>query len=93
MSHLRQRLKSPHIHEPLFVALDRGGELGVCLQAALAEELFGIAQRERVPKVSAHGAKNQLGLDLPPLEDLRSDCLFHDLFRLPAVVGQSCNTT
>ena len=24
---------------------------------------------------------------------MRSDCLFHDLFRLPAAAGQSCNTT
>ena len=36
---------------------------------------------------------NQLGLGLSPLEDRRSDCLLHDLFRLPAAVGQSCNTT
>ena len=27
------------------------------------------------------------------LEDRRSDCLFHDRFRLPAGIGQSCNTT
>ena len=65
----------------------------VHLQAAFAEQLFGIAERERVPQVPAHGAKNQLGLGLSPLEDRRSDCLFHDLFRLPAAVGQSCNTT
>ena len=49
--------------------------------------------RERVPKVPAHGAHNQLGLGLSPLEDRRSDCLLHDLFRLPAAVGHSCNTT
>ena len=55
--------------------------------------LFDIAERERVPKVPAHGAKNQLGLGLSPLEDRRSDCLLYDLFRLPAAVGQSCNTT
>ena len=61
--------------------------------AALAEQLFDIAQRERVPKVPAHGAKNQLRLRLSPLGDRRSDCLLHDLFRLPATVGQSCNTT
>ena len=65
----------------------------VCLQAALAEQLFDIAERERVPQVPAHGTKNQLGLGLSPLEDRRSDCLFHDLFRLPASVSQSCNTT
>ena len=34
--------------------------------------------------VPAHGAKNQLGFRLSPLEDRRADCLFHDLFRLPA---------
>ena len=56
----------------------------VATLAVLAEQLFDIAQRERVPKVPAHGAKNQLGLRLLPLEDLRSDCLLHDLFRLPA---------
>ena len=56
----------------------------VATLAALAEQLFDIAQRERVPKVPAHGAKNQLGLRLLPLEDLRSDCLLHGLFRLPA---------
>ena len=62
-------------------------------QAKLAEQLFDIAERERVPKVPAHSAKNQLGLGLSPLEDRRSDCLLHDLFRLPAAAGQSCNTT
>ena len=44
-------------------------------------------------KVPAHGAQNQPGLRLSPLEDRRSDCLLHHLFRLPAAVGQSCNTT
>ena len=65
----------------------------VHFQAALAEQLFDIAERERIPKVPAHGAQNQLGLGLSPLKDRRSDCLLHDLFRLPAAVGQSCNTT
>ena len=65
----------------------------VRFQAALAEQLFDIAERERVPKVPAHSTKNQLGLGLSPLEDRRSDCLLHDLFRLPAAAGQSCNTT
>ena len=59
---------------------------------ALADQFFDIAERERVPKVPAHGAKNQFGLRLLPLEDRRSGCLLHDLFRLPAVGGQSCNT-
>ena len=76
------------------VALDPAPDCrGVRLQAALAEQLFDIAERERVPKGPAHGAKNQLGLRLPPLEDRRSDGLLHDLFRLPAAGGQSCNTT
>ena len=76
------------------VALDPAPDCRVVrFQAALAEQLFDIAQRERVPKVPVHGAKNQLGLRLPPLEDRRSDCLLRDLFRLPAVVGQSCSTT
>ena len=56
-------------------------------------KLFDIAEPERVPKVPAQSAKNQLGLGLSPLADRRSDCLLHDLFRLPAAVGQSCNTT
>ena len=38
-------------------------------QAKLAEQLFDIAERERVPKVTAHSVKNQLGLGLSPLED------------------------
>ena len=45
---------------------------GVCLQVALAEQFFDIAERERVPPLPAHGAKNQLGLGLSPLEDHRS---------------------
>jgi hypothetical protein len=54
------------------------------LQTALGEQLFDIAERERVPKIPAHGTKNQLGRRLPPLEDCRSSCVLHDLFRLPA---------
>ena len=65
----------------------------VCLQAAFAEQFFDIAERERVPQVPALGAKNELGLGLSSLEDRRSDCLFHDRFRLPAAVGHSCITT
>ena len=76
------------------VALDPTPDCrGVRLQAAFAQQLFDIAERGRVPQLPAHGAKNQLGLGLSPLEDRRSDCLFHDRFRLPAAVGQSCNTT
>ena len=65
----------------------------VCLQAAFAEQFFDIAEREPVPQVPALAAKNELGLGLSSLEDRRSDCLFHDRFRLPAAVGHSCITT
>ena len=64
----------------------------VRLQAALAEQIFDITERERVPKVPAYGAQNQPGLRVSPLENRRSDCLLHDLFRLPAVVAHNCNT-
>ena len=98
---------SEHLAQPREHEVDRGaGEINgslevapapdcrvVCLQAAFAEQLFDIAERERVPKGRAHGTQNQLGLRFSPLEDRRSDCLLHDLFRLPAAVGQSCNTT
>ena len=58
------------------VALDPAPHCRVVhLQAAFAEHLFDIAERERVPQVSAHGVNNQLGLALSPLEDRRSDCL------------------
>ena len=60
---------------------------------ALAEQRFDIAERERGPQIPAYGAQNQPGLRLSPLENRRSDCLLHDLFRFPAVVGHSCNTT
>ena len=44
------------------VALDPAPDCrGVRFQAALAEELVDIAERERVPEIPAHGAKNQLG--------------------------------
>ena len=61
---------------PLFqfgtVALDPAPDCRVVrFQDALAEQLFDITQRERVPKGPAYGAKNQLGLRLPPLEDRR----------------------
>ena len=59
----------------------------------LTMPLFGIVERERVPSVPAHGAQNQLGLSVSPLEDRRSVCLLHHLFRLPAAAGHSCNTT
>src|SRR5215469_10999832 len=53
------------------------------LQAALGEQLFDIAQRERISKIPAHSTKNQLWRGLPPLEDCRSGCVLHGLFRLP----------
>src|SRR5271170_632653 len=53
-------------------------------QTALAEQLFDIAQRERVAKIPAYGTQNQLWRRLPPLEDCRSGCVLHDRFSLPA---------
>src|SRR5208282_1863055 len=55
------------------------------LQTALGEQLFDIAERQRVPKIPAHGTKNQLRRRLPPLEDCRSGRVLHDLCRLPAI--------
>src|SRR5215831_16129193 len=55
------------------------------LQAALGEQLFDIAQRERISKIPAHSTKNQLWRGLPPLEDCRSGCVLHGLFRLPVI--------
>ena len=65
----------------------------VRFQTALAEPLFAIAERERVPQGPAHSAQNQLGLGLSPREDRRSNGLLHHLFRLPAAAGRSCHTT
>jgi len=53
------------------------------LQGALGEQLFDIAQRERISEIPAHGTQNQLWCRLPPLEDCRSGCMLHDLVRLP----------
>src|SRR5208337_4894346 len=55
------------------------------LQTAFGEQLFDIAERERVPKIPAHGTKNQLRRRLPPLKHCRSGCVLHDLFRLPVI--------
>jgi hypothetical protein len=38
-------------------------------QAALLQELFDIAKRQRVSKVPTNGTKNDCGLGLPPFED------------------------
>src|ERR1019366_367810 len=75
--------------QPLFqfgtVALNPTPDRSVIrLQTALGEQLFDIAERERVPKIPAHGTKNQLRRRLPPLEDCRSGYVLHGLFRLPA---------
>ena len=59
------------------VALDPTPDCRVVrLQAAFAEQFFDIAERERVPQVPAHGAKNQLGFGLSPLEDRRRIVFF-----------------
>src|SRR5215831_1511885 len=55
------------------------------LQPALGEQLFDVAQRERVPEIPAHGTQNQLWRRLPPLEDCRSGCVLHGLFRLSVI--------
>src|ERR1035437_3424497 len=54
------------------------------LQTALGEQLFDIAERERVAKIPAPATKNPPRRRLPPLEDCRSGYVLHDLFRLPA---------
>jgi len=54
------------------------------LQTVLGEQLFDVAERERVAKIPAHGAQNQLRCRLPPLEDSRSGCALHGPFSLPA---------
>ena len=48
----------------------------VRLQVALGEQLFDIAQRQRVSEIPAHGTKNQLRRRLPPLEDCRPVACF-----------------
>jgi hypothetical protein len=55
------------------------------LKTALDEQLFDIAERERVAKIPAHGTNNQLRRRLPPLEDRWPGCVLHGLFRLPAI--------
>jgi hypothetical protein len=57
-------------------------------QTALGEQLFDIAQRQRVAKISTHGTQNQLRRRLPPLEDCRSGCVLHGRFSLPANPAQ-----
>ena len=67
------------------VALDPAPDGRVVrFQAALAEQLFDIAERERGPKGPAHSAQNQLGLGLPPFENRRASGLLHQFSRRPA---------
>src|SRR5580693_6590088 len=56
----------------------------ICLQTALGKQLLHIGKRQRVPKIPAHGAKNQLWRRLPPLEDRWSSCHCGLHFSLPA---------
>ena len=53
------------------------------------------ALRNRRVAVAASRKPESTKLIVAPVESRarRSDCLLHDLFRLPAAVGQSCNTT
>jgi hypothetical protein len=53
-------------------------------QPTLGEQLFDVTQRERAAQIPAQRTQNQFRRGLPPLEDYRSGCVLHDLFRLPA---------
>jgi hypothetical protein len=55
------------------------------LQTELGEQLFDIAERQRVPKIPAHGTKDQLRRRLRHLKFAGRGAFFHDLFRLPAI--------
>jgi hypothetical protein len=59
-----------------------------CLLTTLSEQFFNVAQRERVPEIPTHGTQNQLRRRLPPLEDCRSGCMLHGLFRLPVTPAE-----
>ena len=52
---------------------------------ALAEQLFDIAERKRVPKVPAHGAKNQFGLRACRHLKIAARTAFLVLFYLPVL--------
>ena len=60
----------------------------ISVKPPLGEQLFDIAERERVPQIPAHGIQNQLRRRLPPLEDWRSGCLLHDRFSQPAATAK-----
>jgi hypothetical protein len=51
-------------------------------QIALGRQLFDIADRKRVPMIPTDSAQNQFRRRLPPLENCRSGCVLHGLFRL-----------
>src|SRR5205085_9483566 len=51
----------------------------VDLQASFDQQLLDITIRKGVAKVPANGTKNDLGCEVPPLEDLRSLQFSHDL--------------
>src|SRR6516165_5072077 len=69
---------------PLHPTPDRGV---VRLQTALGQQLFDVAERERVPKIPADCAENDFWRRLPPLEDRRPSYILHGLFRLPATAS------
>ncbi len=69
----------------------RNGNVSVSLWIADGHEYARVSKADGPNRWTC--SATQLGLGLSPLENRRSDCLFHDLFRLPAAVRQSCNTT
>jgi hypothetical protein len=62
-------------------------------QTPFGEQLFDIAERERVPQIPADCAENEFGRRLAPLEDRRSRYVLRVLFSLPATARQTCNTS
>ena len=81
----RPELPTPPLFQPGTVRLHPPPDLCVIgLQAAFGEQLFNIAERQRITQIPAHHR-------LPPLEDYRSGCLLHGFFRLPATAAKSCN--
>src|SRR5205823_2316274 len=64
----------------------------VDLHPAFNQQLLDITIRKGVAKVPANGTKNDLGCEVPPLEDLRSLQFSHDLKR-SSPLSSSCNTS
>ena len=62
-------------------------------QTTLGEQLFDIAERERVPKIPADCAENQFRRSLPPLEDRRSSYMLHFSSAYQPPACQTCNTS